>query len=136
MSQIYDRISRFIKTELNFSSSKSKQRNYNDEEDLKKIIEELDREAKKQRSHHSSGSERSTNNSGNTHNTELQNAFNLFGINSNSSKDEIKSAYKKKMMQYHPDRVSHLGTEYVEAAKIKTVEYNQAYQVLKKFGKV
>lgn len=136
MGQIFDRISRFIKTELNFSSSKKKIIFAEEDEELRRIIEELGNDAKKQQPNNSSSSSNNYTKTENSNNTELHNALLLFGLNINSSKDEIKSAYKKKMMQYHPDRVSHLGADYTEAAKKKTVEFNQAYQVLKKYGKV
>lgn len=122
-------------TELNFSSSKKSKNSSNEDEELKKIIEELDNDAKRKNAKNTNEEPAKKSSSSNQRNSELDDALKLFGMNVNSTNDEIKSAYKKKMMQYHPDRVSHLGEDYIDAAKRKTVEFNQSYQVLKKFGK-
>ena len=42
-------------------------------------------------------------------------------------KRKIKSAYRKLIAQYHPDRVSAMGSEIKELAEAKTKEINEAY---------
>jgi molecular chaperone DnaJ len=56
--------------------------------------------------------------------------YELLGTEKGASESEIKKAYRKKAMQYHPDKVGN-GTdkEKVEAEK-KFKEINEAYQVL------
>jgi len=44
----------------------------------------------------------------------------------------IKSAYKQRMMEYHPDKVNNLGKELQNLAENKTKEINEAYEFLKK----
>jgi len=44
----------------------------------------------------------------------------------------IKKAYRKLSMQYHPDKVSHLGEEFQRVAEEKMKEINQAYDYFKK----
>jgi len=41
--------------------------------------------------------------------------------------DEIKSSYKRKILMYHPDKVSSLGPELNEIAQQKSKEINSAY---------
>jgi DnaJ like chaperone protein len=58
--------------------------------------------------------------------------YNVFGLNTRASAQEVKIAYKKLIMQYHPDKVVNLGPELQSLAKTKTQEINEAYQYLKK----
>ena len=44
----------------------------------------------------------------------------------------IKKAYRKLSMQYHPDKVSHLGDEFKQVAEEKMKEINVAYDFLEK----
>ncbi|MAS81087.1 MAG: molecular chaperone DnaJ [Legionellales bacterium] len=52
--------------------------------------------------------------------------YDVLGVAQNSSADEIKKAYRKKAMQYHPDR-----NQGDDAAEHKFKEINEAYDVLK-----
>ena len=57
--------------------------------------------------------------------TSLAQAFDILGI-SVSSIEQARFAYKTRMLEYHPDRVYHLGKELRELALIKTTEFNGA----------
>ena len=46
--------------------------------------------------------------------------------------DEVKKAYKKMAVKFHPDKVSHLGEEYQQDAKEKFQKVQQAYENIKK----
>ncbi|NLB26548.1 MAG: DnaJ domain-containing protein, partial [Bacteroidales bacterium] len=48
-----------------------------------------------------------------------------------ASDEELKKAYRRMAMKYHPDKVSHLGEEFREAAKEKFQRVNQAYNNIK-----
>lgn len=52
------------------------------------------------------------------------------GIVERASKEAIKRAYRKLAMQYHPDKVSHLGREMRELAESKMKSINEAYEYL------
>jgi DnaJ like chaperone protein len=58
--------------------------------------------------------------------------FAILGLAPGSSFSEIKAAYRKLSMQYHPDKVSHLGEEFKKVAEEKMKEINNAYEFLKK----
>lgn len=46
--------------------------------------------------------------------------------------DAIKSVYRKKIAQYHPDKVSAMGPEIREVAEQKAKEINEAYEHFRK----
>lgn len=57
--------------------------------------------------------------------------YEILGLQPGASPEEIKSAYRKLSMQYHPDKVAHLGEEFRRVAEEKMKELNEAYQHLK-----
>lgn len=58
--------------------------------------------------------------------------FATLGLQKNATADEIKKAYRKLSMQYHPDKVRHLGEEFRKVAEEKMKEINAAYEYFKK----
>ncbi len=54
------------------------------------------------------------------------------GLAKGADLEEIKKAYRKLSMQYHPDKVRHLGDEFRAVAEEKMKEINQAYDYFKK----
>jgi len=64
--------------------------------------------------------------------TRLKNPSEILGVSANATKEEIKSAYKKTLQQYHPDKVAQMGAEIQKVAKTKTKEIIWAYETLTK----
>ena len=62
---------------------------------------------------------------------EVDSAYKILEISQNASEDEIKTAYRKMAMKYHPDKVSHLGDEFQKEAKEKFQKVNEAYEKIK-----
>jgi DnaJ like chaperone protein len=56
----------------------------------------------------------------------------VLGLQKGADMEEIKKAYRKLSMQYHPDKVRHLGEEFRIVAEEKMKEINQAYDFFKK----
>ena len=56
----------------------------------------------------------------------------ILGVPANATWEEIQKAYKEKIKQYHPDKVSHLGEEFSHLASEKFLEIQKAYDALKK----
>ena len=59
-------------------------------------------------------------------------AYTILEITPNASDDEVKKAYRKMAVKFHPDKVSHLGEEYRKAAEDKFQSLNEAYEGIKK----
>ena len=58
--------------------------------------------------------------------------FKILEIERSASNTELKKAYRRMAMKYHPDKVSHLGEDFQNAAKEKFQKVNQAYENIKK----
>ena len=56
--------------------------------------------------------------------------YKILGIQPGASKEEIRAAHKKLAVQYHPDKVQHLGKEFQELAHKKFVAIQRAYDAL------
>jgi len=58
--------------------------------------------------------------------------YEILGLKKGADFEEIKSAYRKLSMQYHPDKVGHLGEEFRTVAEEKMKDLNAAYEYLRK----
>jgi DnaJ-domain-containing protein 1 len=58
--------------------------------------------------------------------------YQVLGANEMDSDEEIKKKYKQMVMQYHPDRVAHLGPELKDLAARKTTEINCAFDAIRR----
>lgn len=58
--------------------------------------------------------------------------FKILGLTSEATNDEIKKAYRKMAIKYHPDKVADMGEEYAQGAKEKFQQVQDAYENLKK----
>ncbi len=56
----------------------------------------------------------------------------VLGLDTSADIEEIKKAYRKLSMKYHPDKVRHLGEEFRTIAEQKMKEINAAYDYFKK----
>ena len=61
-------------------------------------------------------------------NSDSQNYYELLGVQMDATKEDIKKAYRKLSLKYHPDRVSELSEKPLAEEKFK--EINAAYKVL------
>ncbi len=58
--------------------------------------------------------------------------YKVLGITKSATNEEVKRAYKKMAIKYHPDKVSYLGEDVQKAAKEKFQKVNEAYENIKK----
>jgi DnaJ like chaperone protein len=63
---------------------------------------------------------------------EIDSSFKILEIEPSSSNDEVKKAYRKMAMKYHPDKVIHLGEDFRKTAEEKFKKVNNAYEKIKK----
>lgn len=61
---------------------------------------------------------------------EKRDYYEVLGISKGASEDEIKKAYRKAAMKYHPDKFSNASEKEKKEAEEKFKEVNEAYQVL------
>jgi DnaJ like chaperone protein len=59
-------------------------------------------------------------------------AYAVLEIPPSASDEEVKKAYRKMAIKYHPDKVSYLGEEVQQAANEKFKKVNEAYQLISK----
>jgi DnaJ like chaperone protein len=59
-------------------------------------------------------------------------AYAVLGLTPDASDEEVRTAYRSMAKQYHPDRVSHLGEEFVRLAHEKFSRINEAYDRIRK----
>lgn len=62
--------------------------------------------------------------------------YKILEIETTASDDEVKKAYRRMAMKYHPDKVSHLGDDFQKAANEKFQSVNKAYESIKKERKM
>lgn len=58
--------------------------------------------------------------------------YKILEIEPSVTNDEVKKAYRRMAMKYHPDKVSALGDDFENAAKEKFQKVNKAYEKIKK----
>lgn len=133
MGQILNRIKRitqsYIDSEEDSYGSRGKIPDEDDE--LRRIIDDLNKQKDNEASK-SKGSEYKQAASGGQSAMTYDRAYSILQINPNAATDDIKAAFKQRMKEYHPDRVSTLGEELKQLAQKKTQKINEAYTFLKK----
>lgn len=63
---------------------------------------------------------------------ETTGAYKILEVAKSATDAEIKKAYRKMAVKYHPDKVSHLGPEFKKSAKEKFQMLGDAYDKIKK----
>lgn len=58
--------------------------------------------------------------------------YKMLGLDEKATNDEIKKAYRKMAVKYHPDKVGYLGDDVKKAAEEKFTNINEAYNRIKK----
>ena len=107
-----------------------------EEEELRRIIDELSGDKSKKNGEKENSKNDFKNQSSNAQNPDavkFKSAVSVLGITEKATVDEIKSAFKKKMREFHPDKVATQSKEKQAAAHKKAQEISEAYQFLKTY---
>lgn len=62
----------------------------------------------------------------------LDGDYETLGVDATASDEEIKKAYRKMAVRYHPDKVASMGEEFQKGAKEKFQKIQEAYENIKK----
>lgn len=63
---------------------------------------------------------------------ETDSSYKILEIEPSATDDEVKKAYRRMAMKYHPDKVSHLGEDFRKTADEKFRKVNEAYERIRK----
>ncbi|MEN6510558.1 MAG: DnaJ domain-containing protein [Chloroherpetonaceae bacterium] len=133
MGQILNRLKDLVNSEVN--SKKSSGIDDDQAIDLEKIIQEL-KSSQTDSKFDERTDESDYKNDGRTRVFTVSQALKILELPENATNEMIKSAYKQRMMEYHPDKVNNLGKELQNLAENKTKEINEAYEFLKKIKNI
>ncbi len=75
--------------------------------------------------------QRNNNSSTRRNRVSLTASYNVLGITNSTTDKELKTAYRKLAVKYHPDKVAHLGNDHVEVAEDKFQKLQEAYEAIK-----
>ena len=66
----------------------------------------------------------------------LEECYGILELKPDALPIDIRSAYKRKIMEYHPDKVGSLGSKIKQVAEDETRRINAAYAMLEEQGRV
>ncbi len=67
-----------------------------------------------------------------TYYKDIDSAYKILEIDKTAIDEEVKKAYRRVAVKYHPDKVSYLGEEFKKTANEKFQKVNEAYERIKK----
>lgn len=120
---IFRRIAQILHAELTYRSAGRPNISFerSDDEELRKIIEELRTESRT--TGQQSRAPRTTG--------LVEWAYRTLGLDPSASNEQIKAAYRRAIVQVHPDRLAHAPQQQQCDAAERAREINRAYAILK-----
>ena len=80
--------------------------------------------------YNNNGSNSSSSNSYNSNSYSSESNYKILGISPSATDEEVKKAYRKMAIKYHPDKVATLGEDVQKAAEEKFKTISQAYEAI------
>lgn len=62
----------------------------------------------------------------------LDSAYKVLGVDKNATDEDVKKAYRKMAVKFHPDKVAHMGQDVQRSANERFQKLNEAYEKIKK----
>ncbi|OED44549.1 molecular chaperone DjlA [Endozoicomonas sp. (ex Bugula neritina AB1)] len=102
------------------------------------VFEKIHQRFQAQRSYYQHGGYQQGGGFGRTSGSDLKQAYQVLGVESEATDSEVKRAYRKLMSQHHPDKLVAKGLpeEMMEVAKQKTQEIQGAYDQVREYRKI
>lgn len=132
MSQIFDRLGNLIRSVISDIGRTDDDIDLDYDEDLRRAWEELDDFLKEDDFEFEQSSRSYTSHSPGSIPDELRNDYALLGVEFGAKFTDVRTAYKKLIMKYHPDRNNNDPAKLKEATE-KTKKINLSYQRIKKW---
>lgn len=66
-----------------------------------------------------------------TYSSTYSDPYKVLGLNSSATDEEVKKAYRRLAMKYHPDKVENMGEEVKKSAEAQFRKINEAYEQIK-----
>ena len=63
--------------------------------------------------------------------TDITNSYAVLGVSKHATNEEIKTAYRKLVKKYHPDRLNNISDDLIELSKKKFQDLQDAYSSIK-----
>ena len=123
---IFDRIKRIVQANM-LDDPSADEVMYDSDADLRRIIEEL-----RQPGPQSSQKQTPRPTSRPSLDPALQRAYNTLGCSPSATNDVLKSAYRSRMRDHHPDTVAGASAGEQNRAKARAQDINSAYELIKK----
>ncbi len=60
----------------------------------------------------------------------MKNYYDLLSVAVDANAEDIKRSFRREIARYHPDKVSHLGPEFLHIAESRAAELTEAYRIL------
>ena len=60
------------------------------------------------------------------------NPYAVLGVRPDASRQDVRTAWKARALEYHPDRVANLGEKLKEVAEEETRTINAAYEMIRR----